>query len=421
MSGAALMRGLFAAALLLALAQSAALANAQSDPVARGEYVTRAADCAGCHTAPGGKLFAGGRAFPLPFGVLYSPNITPDPGTGIAGYSDDDWVRVLHEGVGRGGKHLYPAMPYPSYTQMTRDDALAVKAYLMSLPPVQATVPENQIKFPFNQRWGMVFWNLLNNPNRRFEPDNSKSADYNRGAYLVDALGHCGECHTPRNFMMGLKDGKKFAGTEQMGWLAYNLTSDKTSGLGGWSDAQLAQYLSTGRADGHCPASGPMAEAVEFSLRYLKPEDIRAIVVYLRSIPAQPDGPPAVDAGSPAAATDPLGARLFVQACAGCHLPSGDGRQSPWAALRGSHTAGDPVGTNLMQVLTEGTEIETNEGLMFMHSFAGAYTDAELAALGNYTTGQFGFRQGRIMPDQIRKLRALPPEKADKPASSGSP
>jgi mono/diheme cytochrome c family protein len=404
-------------ALLLALAPFAARADAQSDLVARGEYVTRAADCASCHTTPGGTPFAGGRAFNLPFGVLYSPNITPDQATGIAGYSDDDWVRMLHDGVARGGKHLYPAMPYASYTRMSREDALAVKAYLLSLSPVQAMIPMNQISFPFNQRWGMIFWNLLNNPGRRFQADSTKSAEYNRGAYLVDALGHCGECHTPRNLMMGLKDSKKFAGTEQVGWLAYNLTTDRDRGLGGWSDADLEQYLSTGHADGHGPASGPMAEVVEYSLRYLKPEDIHAMVTYLRGVPAQPDGPPVVQAGSPVAPADPLGPRLFVQACAGCHLPNGEGRQSPWAALRGSHTAGDTVGTNLVQVLAHGTEIGTSQGLMFMHPFTGGYTDGELAALGNYAIGQFGFRQGAITPEQIRKQRGPESDKTGKPAS----
>ncbi len=406
-----------ALALPLAAVPMAARADAQADQVSRGEYITRAADCAACHTAPGGTPFAGGRAFILPFGVLYSPNITPDQGTGIAGYSDDEWVRVLHEGVGRGGKHLYPAMPYTSYTQMTREDALAVKAYLMSLAPVRNAIPANRIGFPFNQRWGMFFWNLLNNPDRRFQPDNTKSADYNRGAYLVDVLGHCGECHTPRNLMMGLKNSKKFAGEEQVGWRAYNLTSDRGSGLGGWTDAQLEQYLSTGHAEGHGPASGPMAEAVEYSLRYLKPEDIHAMVVYLRTIPAQPDGPPAVQAGSPVAPADTLGPRLFVQACAGCHLPSGEGRQSAWAGLAGSHTAGDPAGTNLVQVLTQGTQIGTSEGLMFMHPFTGNYTDEELAALANYTSSQFGYRQGGITPAQIHKHRGPEPAKTDKPES----
>ena len=407
MSGIKAMRAILViAASLLAFALVPARADQASDLIARGEYVTRAADCAACHTAPGGTPFAGGRAFTLPFGVLYAPNITPDQATGIAGYSDDDWVRMLHTGVARGGKHLYPAMPYPSYTQMSRDDALAIKAYLTSLPPVVAKIPPNRIRFPFNQRWAIWFWNLVNNPNRRFQPDDSKSAAYNRGAYLVDALGHCGECHTPRNFMMALNQSRKFAGTVQVGWLAYNLTSDSTHGLGGWSDTQLAQYLATGQGDGHGPASGPMAEVVEYSLRYLTPGDISAMVTYLRGVPAQPDGPPVVVAGVPLATAGTLGQRLFVQTCAGCHLPDGEGRQSAWAALRGSQTAGDPAGTNLAQVLTHGTQIETSQGLMFMHSFAGAYTDEELAALADYTSSQFGFRKTEITPEQIRKQRS---------------
>ncbi len=407
-----------AAAIVFPLAPN--LARAESDLVAHGEYLMRAADCAPCHTAPGGTPFAGGRAFALPFGVLYSSNITPDQATGIAGYSDDEWVRMLQDGVGRGGKHLYPAMPYASYTLMSRDDALAIKAYLLSLAPVKASIPENHIRFPFNQRWGMVFWNLLNNPGRRFQPNSGRSAEYNRGAYLVDVLGHCGECHTPRNVMMGLENSRKLAGSEQAGWRAYNLSSDRTAGLGGWSDNDLEQYLATGHADGHGPASGPMAEVVDGSLRYLKPEDIHAMVTYLREIPAQPDGPPAVQTGSPVAPADTLGPRLFVQACAGCHLPDGEGRQSPWAALRGSHTAGDPAGTNLVQVLTRGTQIETGQGLMFMHAFTGGYTDVELAALGNYTSSQFGFRQGEITPEQIRKQRRPEPNPSNKPASFGA-
>ena len=206
------MRSLFAAIfLLLGIVPLAAQADAPSDLIARGQYLTRAADCEACHTAPGGQPFAGGRAFQLPFGVLYATNITPDA-TGIAGYSDDDWVRMLRRGVGRSGQHLYPAMPYQSYTGMSRDDALAIKAYLMSLPPVHAAIPANQISFPFNQRWGMFFWNLLNNPDRRFVPDSSQSAAWNRGAYLVQVLGHCGECHTPRNFMMAVDNSRQFAG-----------------------------------------------------------------------------------------------------------------------------------------------------------------------------------------------------------------
>ena len=392
--------------LIAAAGPRPARADAQSDLVARGQYITRAADCEACHTAPGGQPFAGGRAFVLPFGVLYSPNITPDAATGIAGYSDSDWLRMLHKGVGRSGRHLYPAMPYPSYTGISDSDALAIKAYLMSLPPVAVTIPASTIHFPFNQRWGMIFWNLLNNPDARFQPDPTKPADYNRGAYLVEDLGHCGECHTPRNFMMATKSSAALAGAKQEGWLAYNLTSDPVTGLASWSDAQLAEYLSTGHADGHGPASGPMAEVVEDSLQYLTPADIQAIIVYLRAVPARSSGPAAVAAnGVPPATGNMLGAGLFQDACEGCHLPNGEGRQSAWAALRGSQSVGDPDGWNIIQVLTQGTYIETAQGTMFMHPFTGAYTDNELAALGNYTISQFGFRQGSITPAEIAAQR----------------
>jgi mono/diheme cytochrome c family protein len=401
---------LAAVALVMALAPVAARADASADLIARGQYLTRAADCQACHSAPGGLPFAGGRAFVLPFGVLYSPNITPDQATGIAGYSDADWIHMLHAGVGRGGKHLYPAMPYASYTGISDADALAIKAYLMSLPPVPSQVPANRINFPFNQRWGMFFWNLVNNPDARFQPDPNQSATYNRGAYLVESLGHCGECHTPRNFMMAVKSSKQLAGAKTEGWIAYNLTSDKTAGLGGWSDAQLEQYLSTGHAGGRGPASGPMAEAVEDSLQYMTPDDIHAIVVYLRGVKPQPDGSPAVTQGdAPVMASDTAGAQLFEDACEGCHLPNGTGRQSAWAALGGSQSTGDVAGTNIVQVLTNGTNIETSQGVMFMHPFTGAYTDNELAALGNYTISQFGFRQGQITAAQIHAQRVGSP------------
>lgn len=386
------------------------LARADAGLVERGAYLTHAADCQACHTSAGKAAYAGGRAFRLPMGLLYSPNITPDPETGIGRYSDDEWVRMLHTGVGRGGKHLYPAMPYNSYTRMTRDDALAIKAYLFSIPAVHATSPQNRMSFPFNMRALMIGWNLLNNPDRRLQPDPGKPADWNRGAYLVEALGHCAQCHTPRTLTQGLDDSRAFAGAEQQGWLAYNLTSDREHGLGGWTDAALEQYLATGHAEGHGPASGPMAEAVQYSLRTLTPSDIHAMVVYLRGIPARPDGPtvipanPASPAGVPPA--NPLGARIFAQACAGCHLPGGDGRQSSWAALRGDQSVGDPSGGNLVQVLTHGSQIQTRQGLMFMHAFTRSYTDPELAAVSNYAIGQFGGRQGQVTPAQVSKARA---------------
>jgi mono/diheme cytochrome c family protein len=371
-----------------------------------GEYLARAADCVACHTNPGGTPYAGGRAVKLPFGTIYSPNITPDPETGIGGYTDAEWLKALQDGIGRGGRHLYPAMPYNSYTLMSSADALAIKAYLFGLKPVHAPNKPAELRFPFNQRWGMTFWNIANNPGHRFEPDANKSADWNRGAYLVQALGHCDQCHTPRNWMQGLKKGAAFSGARQVGWQAYNITSDPVHGIGGWKDADLEQYLATGTAPGHGPASGPMAEVITNSTRFLTKEDIHAMLVYLRSIPPVAAGPEAVAVNVAPAQGDPLGARVFATACQGCHLPTGTGRQSAWAALGGDRGVGDPHGTNMVQILAHGSDMQTPSGYVFMHAFTGAYTDTELAAVANYVTAQLAGRQSQVTPAEIAAARA---------------
>src|SRR3979490_3077441 len=258
---------------------------AQASLVERGAYLARAADCMVCHTTKDGKEYAGGLSFKLPFGTLYSTNITPDKETGIGNYTDQDFLNAVHRGTRRDGARLYPAMPYTSYTYITDADALAIKAYLFSLPPVRAAAPANTLAFPFNQRWAMMFWSALFNPDVRYEPDTSKTPAWNRGAYLAEALAHCGECHTPRNLAFALDNRKKFAGAVTAGWRAYNITSDKTTGIGGWRDDDLVAYLSIGHADGHGTASGPMGEAVDHSFSQLAAEDIRAVVAYLRTVP----------------------------------------------------------------------------------------------------------------------------------------
>jgi mono/diheme cytochrome c family protein len=222
----------------------AALANA--DPVKRGEYLARAADCLVCHTAPGSAQYAGGLAFPLPFGTLYSTNITPDKDTGIGNYSDEDFLNAVQRGIRRDGARLYPAMPYVSYTHITDADALAIKAYLFSQPAVHADNPANTLTFPFNQRWSMIFWSLLFNANTRFAPNTAQSPEWNRGAYIAEALAHCGECHTPRNLAFALDNRRKFAGAVAAGWRAFNVSSDKDTGIGGWSDDEVFAYLANG-------------------------------------------------------------------------------------------------------------------------------------------------------------------------------
>ena len=260
----------------------------QAEPLARGEYLAHAADCVACHTAKGGTPYAGGFAFNLPvIGTMYSTNITPDKETGIGNYTDRQFLDALHKGIRHDGEHLYPGMSYASYTYMTDADALAIKAYLFTLPAVHAPARENKLAWPFNNRSLMAFWNFFYNADSRFRPNPTQSAEWNRGAYLAEAMGHCGECHTPRNLAYALNNRRKFAGALTAGWRAYNITADNKAGLGAWSDNDLATYLATGHAEGHGGAAGPMGEASDNSLTYLTAGDIRALVVYLRSVPAQ--------------------------------------------------------------------------------------------------------------------------------------
>ncbi len=384
------------AALALGLLLWCGQACAVADAVARGEYLEHAADCAACHLGADGKL-SGGRAFKTPFGTIYAPNITPDKETGIGGYSDDEWVSALQRGVGRGGKHLYPAMPYTSYTLMSRQDALDIKAYLMTQSPVHAPTPANQMRFPFNIRFLMVFWNLLNNRDHRFQPDPAHNATWNRGAFLAEALGHCQQCHTPRGLLQGLETSRKYAGAVQQGWRAYNLTSDPESGIGAWSEQEVAAYVSTGHAEGRGVAGGPMAEAVSYSLRYVSHDNVTALATYLKTIPPIHEPQPAV---SGQVAEDELGRRIFEGACAGCHRLDGAGRQTPYAALRGDRSVGDPQGTNVLQIV-----IATQNGALFMPPFSGGYTDEEVAAVANYTIEHFGHVPGQVTPAEVAKAR----------------
>ena len=243
------------------------LANA--DLVKRGEYLTHAADCQACHTGPSGVPFAGGFAFKMPFGTIYSTNITPDKQTGIGNYTDAQFLAAMHQGIRADGERLYPAMPYTAYSYMTDADALAIRAYLFTLAPVHAPAKPDQLSWPFNQRGLLAVWDVMFNPDERFRPNTGQSAEWNRGAYLAEAMGHCGECHTPRNVAYALDNRDKFAGALTAGWRAYNITSDKNSGLGDWSDEDVSLYLSTGHANGHGGAAGPMGEATDDSLSYL--------------------------------------------------------------------------------------------------------------------------------------------------------
>ncbi|HEX3364507.1 cytochrome c [Phenylobacterium sp.] len=387
---------------------------ASTDPLARGQYLVRAADCQACHTARGGAPFAGGLAFNLPFGSIWSPNITPDKDTGIGGWTDAQFLGALHRGVDDAGQPLYPAMPYAAFAQMTDADALAIKAYLFSLTPVHRPNRDNTFPFPFNQRWLMAVWSRLFNPDQRFQPHAERSPQWNRGAYLAEAMAHCGDCHTPRNLAQALDNRRKYAGAVAAGWKAYNITGHRLYGIGAWSDAELAQYLSTGHAAGRGAAAGPMAEAVDLSLSHLTPSDIAALVVYLRSIPpvATPDQPPPALRSAPAVAKqglaidyDPKGKRIFEGACVSCHSWNGQGSLNEWATLTGGRAVNDPTATNVAQVVISGANRRTAGGLTFMPAFGHAYTDDEIAAVANYVTARFGAKPSNVTPSQVAALR----------------
>jgi len=385
-----------------------------SDPIARGRYLAEAADCKSCHTTEGGQPFAGGRAFKLPFGTLYTPNITPDPTTGIGAWSDADFLKVVHQGISRDGKRLYPAFPYAAYAYITDEDVLAIKAYLFTVPAVNSAPPPNTLAFPYNQRWLMAIWSGLFKPGDRFQPVAEQTPEWNRGAYLVEALAHCGDCHTPRNLLQALDNKRKFAGGEAEGWTAYNITADKDSGVGGWSEEELAQYLSTGHAKGRGTASGPMAEAVDLSFAKMTPSDIRAMVAYLRSVPAVATPELPAPKSEPASAdpkqglvanTDERGKHVFAGACASCHSWTGVSPLSTQATLTGVRAVNDPSAKNVAQIVLMGSKHRSPDSGLQMPGFGAAYTDDEIAAVSNYVTGRFGAKGSAITASDVRKLR----------------
>ncbi len=382
----------------------------QADAHTRGEYITRMADCEACHTARGGEPFAGGRPFVLPFGTIYTPNITPDPDTGIGKWSDAQFLRAVHKGISADGSRLYPAFPYASYTMLTDADVAALKSYLFSLKPVRQANKPNTFSFPFNQRWLMAFWSAFFNPDERFHPIREQTPEWNRGAYLVEAAAHCGECHTPRNLMQAMNQRRKFAGGAAEGWNAYNITSDPVSGVGDWSPDQFASYLSSGHAHGRGTASGPMGEAVHLSLSKLTHSDIAAIVTYVRSV--KPIRSEALPKPAGAAAESPKvasvknieGKRVFEGNCVSCHAWTGAGAIINEAQLTGVRAVNDASAANVVQMILSGAG-DSESGQPYMPSFAAAYSDAEIAAVANYVTARFGSKPSRITTGEVARLR----------------
>lgn len=393
--------GAFALIGALVNAPTVAATAAPSDLIAKGKYLAQAGDCMACHTAKGGEPFAGGLYLETPFGGIASPNITPDKATGIGTWTDAQFYRVMHDGIGHKGEYLYPAMPFPWYTIVTQDDVAAIKAYLFSLPPVHKEREPNRLHFPVNIRESMLAWRTVFFKAGTFKPDASKSDEINRGAYLVNGLGHCGECHNARPVAGTSAFRKPFAGGVINDWYAPNITSDVRDGIGSWSDDQLATFLKTGAAPGKGVALGPMAETIH-SLSALNDADLHAMVAYLKSTPATADK----DANAALyQGADARGAQTYLNHCASCHGIEGKGLAGAVPALVGSGAVRSQGPQNVIQVVLGGLEAKKNYGPM--PAVGAGMSDEEVAEVTNYVR-QLG---GNAAPTtaqagQVAKLRA---------------
>ncbi|MBX9711628.1 MAG: cytochrome c [Xanthobacteraceae bacterium] len=395
-------------AVLVALTGAASAQDLQnSDRIARGRYLAVLSDCSGCHTAPGGQSFAGGLALDTPFGKILAPNITPDSDTGIGKWTDDEFISAVREGRGHGGERLYPAMPYPAYTKLSDEDARDLRAYFATVAPVKNEVIANQLPFPFNIRTSLLVWNALNFSSGRFQPNPQKSAEWNRGAYIVQGPAHCGTCHTPKTILGGDKNDAPLDGATLQGWFAPNITTNSQKGIGGWSKDELVQYLKTG-ANAWTLASGPMAEAVTHSTSQMSDDDVAAIATYLKdSGTGSTSTKPA-----PIAASDPAmkaGAAIYKDSCAACHKDSGMGESNLFPRLAGSALVQSDNPITLTRVVLHGTRAASTDGAPTapaMPAFDWRLNDAQAAAVVTYIRNSWGNAAAAVLPSDIATQRA---------------
>jgi mono/diheme cytochrome c family protein len=371
------------------------------DPVLvkRGRELAAIGNCGDCHTVRGGASFAGGLPVPTPFGTIYSSNITPDPATGIGRWSEEAFRRAMRSGVGRDGQHLYPTFPYDHFTNVSDDDDRALYAFLMTRQPVDAPARDNQLAFPLNRRFTVAGWKLLFLQRGEFRPDNSKSAEWNRGAYLVHGLAHCGSCHTPRNVLGAEKSTAQFAGGDVDNWQAYPINSQSPSPVP-WTADALFQYLRQGWDPNHGTARGPMAEVVS-NLSSVNESDVRAIATYMadvfgapsperiqhgEAVIAQAKAPSAPETRS--AATNQPGAAIFAAACATCHETS---RALPYGGvnLALSTALSSPDPRNAINIVLSGVRPVDGERSPIMPGFADSMNDQQVAALLQFLRSHF--------------------------------
>ena len=389
--------------------------NAETLVIQKGEYLARAGDCVACHTNPEGKEFAGGRAMPTPFGALYSPNITPDEETGIGQWSSDEFYRMMHSGVSRDGSLLYPAMPFASYTKVTRADSDAIYAYLMSVQPVKQKNRPHELRFPFNKRELLIGWRTLYFKEGEFQPDPKQSEQWNRGAYLVEGLGHCSMCHTAINALGGSKESKEFEGgmIPNQNWYAPSLTSNREAGLGDWDLKDIADLLQVGVSK-RATVYGPMAEVVYNSLQYMTDADAEAMAVYLKTLPKRDADPlPTSQARLVQPSVMESGRKIYDRQCSICHGSDGKGHPPAYPPLAGNQsiTMASPV-NSIRMVLNGGYAPGTkkNPRPHGMPPFSHILDDDEVAAVVTYIRVAWDNSGAPVAPAQVPELRKLLPE-----------
>ncbi len=376
----------------------------------QGAYLARAGNCLTCHTSEDGQPYAGGLPFHTPFGVLYSTNITPDPETGIGHWTFEDFHASMRLGIRPDGTHLYPAFPYTDFAKLTDGDIAALYLYLQTLEPVEQSAPPNQLEFPYNQRFLLAGWKILFHQPESYVPDPARSDEWNRGAYLVEGAGHCGACHTPRNALGGENESLALTGGSYLDkvrfgyhrqWAAVNLTSHE-AGLAARSEDDLVDYLRDG-ISGNAVVHGPMREVVMNSTSHLSEADLRAMAVYLKSLP------PKAQARGPRPGEDVLAAGEIVYTvhCGSCHLPSGEGDAGLGVSLLASPIVRAADASSLINVVLYGPHLPPRLVVdrSNMKMFGKRLSDVDIAAVASYVREAFGNGAGAVTPGQVNRQR----------------
>lgn len=374
-----------------------------ADLIRRGRYLTIAGDCVSCHTRANGRPFTGGLGLKTPFGVIYSPNLTSDTVTGIGGWTPDQFFRVLHEGIAPGGKHVYPAMPYPHFTIVSRADSDAILTYLKTVPAHSYDKPANRLPFPLDVRLDMIAWNAINFSPHAFAGNPSQAAVWNRGAYLVEGLAHCGACHTPKTALGAEDHAHPYQGGTLDNWVAPDLTSNTHTGLGNWSDQELVEYLKTGR-NVHSNAAGQMAEVVSYSTSMLSDHDLAAIATYIKSLKPGPS----YQSSAPAPAAMKAGGAIYADACTGCHRVQAKGSPRMFPPLAGSAAVQQLDPTGVVRVILAGGRTAptlTRPSFQSMPSFAWKLNDQQVADVATYVRNSWGNKAEPVSVDLVTQLR----------------